>query len=285
MKQFLPLVRWLQDSVVLFPCLFPVSWKISSGERQGIVLLAVCFPLSFRCQAWNKQVQRDYAVSNVLVNTPIISSKPWNIADSNIPSVIRQEKFGNPTLCTIKTPSISKSSLIIKRPGQYLQNFGVCLKGAKWFKWRSITTLKNSTFLNFFFTFLWSFSNDGFTLVYNPLCPTLRETTVRSNSCQKTDKQCSNNTVVNTSKSTNLGRYFQWMKSCKHSQKIYQARTKDKVTWPLKAVKRKRNRVPNHYTFLFKLYRFRYFSVEVALRFSRLHSFYQEGEIWGAKPQ
>ena len=221
----------------------------------------------------------------MLVNTPIISSKPGNIADSNIPPVIRQEKFGNPTLCTIKTPSISKSSLIIKRPGQYLQNFGVCLKGAKWFKWRSITTLKNSTFLNFFFTFLWSFSNNGFTLVYNPLFPTLRETTVRSNSCQKTDKQCSNNTVVNTSKSTNLGRYFQWMKSCKHSQKIYQARTKDKVTWPLKAVKRKRNRGSNHYTFLFKLYRFRYFSVEVELRFSRLHSFYQEGEIWGAKPQ
>ena len=45
--------------------------------------------------------------------TPIISSKPWNIAYSNIPPVIRQEKFGNPTLCPIKTPSISKSRLNI----------------------------------------------------------------------------------------------------------------------------------------------------------------------------
>lgn len=49
----------------------------------------------------------------MLVNTPIISSKPWNIAYSNIPPVIRQEKFGNPTLCPIKTPSISKSRLNI----------------------------------------------------------------------------------------------------------------------------------------------------------------------------
>ena len=67
--------------------------------------------------------------------------------------------------------------------------------------------------------------------VYRPLFPILLEKATTSNSCHYTNS-VKNNTVVNASKSINLGRYFEWMPKLqtlvkKHNKEEQKTRPQD----------------------------------------------------------